>query len=117
MIHSISAVALGTHDMATAVAFYRVVGMKLLRGGEDAGFTTFHVGSGYLNLTLQPDTRKWCWWGRIIFYDSEVDALHARFISAGYTSDFAPRDAGWGERYFHITAPDGHELSFAWPLG
>ena len=27
--------------------------------------------------------------------------------------DFAPRDAVWGERYFHITDPDGHELSFA----
>ncbi|MEC7657646.1 MAG: VOC family protein, partial [Pseudomonadota bacterium] len=25
-------------------------------------------------------------------------------------------DASWGERYFHITDPDGHELSFAHPL-
>ncbi|MEE9270499.1 MAG: VOC family protein, partial [Candidatus Krumholzibacteria bacterium] len=24
--------------------------------------------------------------------------------------------AEWGERYFHITDPDGHELSFARPL-
>ncbi|MHC4164482.1 MAG: VOC family protein, partial [Planctomycetota bacterium] len=28
----------------------------------------------------------------------------------------APADAEWGERYFHITDPDGHELSFARPL-
>jgi uncharacterized glyoxalase superfamily protein PhnB len=27
-----------------------------------------------------------------------------------------PRDAEWGERFFHLTDPDGHELSFAWPL-
>ena len=27
-----------------------------------------------------------------------------------------PRDAEWGERYFHLTDPDGHELSFARPL-
>jgi uncharacterized glyoxalase superfamily protein PhnB len=27
-----------------------------------------------------------------------------------------PRDATWGERYFHVTDPDGHELSFARPL-
>jgi uncharacterized glyoxalase superfamily protein PhnB len=27
-----------------------------------------------------------------------------------------PHDAEWGERYFHVTDPDGHELSFAWPL-
>jgi len=24
-----------------------------------------------------------------------------------------PADAPWGERYFHILDPDGHELSFA----
>ena len=29
---------------------------------------------------------------------------------------FAPCDAEWGERYFHIADPDGHDLSFAKPL-
>jgi uncharacterized glyoxalase superfamily protein PhnB len=27
-----------------------------------------------------------------------------------------PRDAEWGERFFHLVDPDGHELSFARPL-
>jgi len=27
--------------------------------------------------------------------------------------DSTPRDAEWGERYFHLTDPDGHQLSFA----
>jgi hypothetical protein len=27
-----------------------------------------------------------------------------------------PPDAGWGERYFHMRNPDGHELCFARPL-
>jgi hypothetical protein len=27
-----------------------------------------------------------------------------------------PRDAAWGERYFHMPDPDGHELSFARPI-
>jgi uncharacterized glyoxalase superfamily protein PhnB len=27
-----------------------------------------------------------------------------------------PRNAEWGERYFHLTDTDGHELSFAQPL-
>ena len=83
MIHGISAVTLATHDMAGSVAFYRVVGMALLRGGETAAFTTFHVGPGYLNLTLQPAGKAWSWWGRTIFHDSDVDGLHARFIAAG----------------------------------
>jgi uncharacterized glyoxalase superfamily protein PhnB len=25
----------------------------------------------------------------------------------------SPTDAPWGERYFHLRDPDGHELSFA----
>jgi uncharacterized glyoxalase superfamily protein PhnB len=52
----------------------------------------------------------------VIFYHSDVDALHAAIIQAGYHPSTAPRNAEWGERFFHITDPDGHELSFAWPL-
>ena len=37
-------------------------------------------------------------------------------IAAGYAADTIPRDAEWGERFFHVTDPDGHELSFAKPL-
>ncbi|MBN9560960.1 MAG: VOC family protein [Alphaproteobacteria bacterium] len=116
MIDSISAVTLGTHDMARAVRFYRALGFELLYGGEDASFTSFRAGTGYLNLTAQPAERQWSWWGRAIFYDTDVDALHARALAAGYQPSTTPRDAPWGERYFHITDPDGHELSFAWPL-
>jgi hypothetical protein len=39
----------------------------------------------------------------------------ASVIAADYRPDTAPRDAKWGERFFHLTDPDGHELSFAWP--
>jgi uncharacterized glyoxalase superfamily protein PhnB len=52
----------------------------------------------------------------VIFYHSDVDALHASIVAAGYRPDTVPRDAEWGERFFHLTDPDGHELSFAWPL-
>jgi catechol 2,3-dioxygenase-like lactoylglutathione lyase family enzyme len=116
MIESISAVTLATHDMARAVRFYRMLGFEIVYGGEEAAFTSFRCGSGYLNLIAQPAERNWSWWGRVIFYDSDVDALHARVIGAGYRPDTAPRDAEWGERFFHLTDPDGHELSFAWPL-
>jgi uncharacterized glyoxalase superfamily protein PhnB len=43
--------------------------------------------------------------------------MHARIVEAGLTPEFEPRDAPWGERYFHLRDPDGHELSFARPLG
>ena len=37
-------------------------------------------------------------------------------VAAGYRIEAPPHDAEWGERFFHVTDPDGHELSFAWPL-
>ncbi|HEX3953554.1 MAG TPA: VOC family protein [Stellaceae bacterium] len=116
MIESISAVTLATHDMRRALAFYRIVGMAVIHGGEDSAFTSLRVGDNYLNLIAQPADRRWSWWGRLIFYDSDVDALYQRLVAAGYRPQAAPRDAAWGERFFHTTDPDGHELSFAWPL-
>ena len=53
---------------------------------------------------------------RVIFYVADVDALYGRALAAGYQPTTVPRDAEWGERYFHLIDPDGHELSFARPL-
>ena len=111
-VQSISAVTLGVGDMARSVAFYRDgVGLRMLYGGEGAGFTSFQVGEGYLNLILTDRQVKW--WGRTIFYVDDVDRMYLRLIDAGLVTDTEPADAPWGERYFHITDPDGHELSFA----
>lgn len=116
MIEAISAVTLGTHDMHRAVAFYRSLGFEVSYGDESASFTSFRVGPGYLNLIAQPEKTRWSWWGRLIFHVDDVDALYARALAAGWRPSTAPRDAQWGERYFHLTDPDGHELSFARPL-
>jgi catechol 2,3-dioxygenase-like lactoylglutathione lyase family enzyme len=112
-IMSISAVTLATHDMSRAVRFYRALGFALHGGGEDASFTSFYAGRCHLNLLTQPRSRQSSWWGRIIFYVSDVDAMYARAIAQGLYPEAAPRDAEWGERYFHLLDPDGHELSFA----
>jgi uncharacterized glyoxalase superfamily protein PhnB len=117
MIEGVSAVTLATHNMARAVDFYRMLGFEIIRGGDDAAFTSFRAGSSFLNLVAQPAERKWSWWGRVIFYHSDVDSLYTSVITAGYRPDTAPRDAEWGERFFHVTDPDGHELSFASPMG
>ena len=117
MIESISAITLGTHDMGRAVQFYRSLGFELLYGGEAAAFTSFRAGTGYLNLTAQPADKRWSWWGRVIFYVDDVDAMYARAVAGGFSPEAPPRDASWGERYFHLADPDGHALSFAHPLG
>ena len=114
-VQKISAVTLAVRDMARSVAFYRdAVGLAMLYGGETAGFTSFRVGDGYLNLVTADQSPAW--WGRAIFYVDDVDEMYSRFVTAGVATDTLPADAPWGERYFHVTDPDGHELSFARPL-
>jgi catechol 2,3-dioxygenase-like lactoylglutathione lyase family enzyme len=73
--------------MPTSVRFYRdLLGLEIVYGSEDA---CFHV----------PD----------------VDRFWAHLKDKGLRPE-APRDASWGERYFHLSDPDGHELSFAHPI-
>ena len=134
-IERISAVTLVTGDMARAVQFYEAVGFERLYGGPDADFTSYRAGEGFLNLQLGRGVGAdaggqagggavGCLgppagldvWGRVIFWVSDVDALHRRVLEAGYQPEAAPSDAPWGERYFHVRDPDGHELSFARPL-
>lgn len=112
-IESIDAVTLGTHDMVRAVAFYQSLGFELRYGGPGSEFTSFRAGDGYLNLISQPLERQWSWWGRLIFHVSDVDDMYERVMGLGLQPEAPPRDAEWGERYFHLVDPDGHELSFA----
>jgi catechol 2,3-dioxygenase-like lactoylglutathione lyase family enzyme len=101
--------------MTTSVAFYEELGFRLLYGGADAPFTSFRVGSGYLNLQLVASAAPVVW-GRIVFWVDDVDAMYQRAVAAGFAPVTSPANAAWGERYFHIHDPDGHELSFARPL-
>ena len=115
-VEGISAVSLVTHDMARSVRFYRALGFTIRHGGEQASFTSLHAGSGYLNLIALPAGGQRSRWGRVIFHVSDVDAFFSRAVAAGLKPDTTPADAPWGERFFHLPDPDGHELSFARPL-
>src|SRR5262249_35728876 len=110
-IEGISAVTLATQDMARAVRFYHALGFAVRHGGACASFRSLHAGTGFLNLIAQPAGRSWSWWGRVIFHVAEVDALYRHALAAGLRPEAPPRDAPWGERHFHLTDPDGHELS------
>ena len=45
----------------------------------------------------------------------DVDAAWKHLSEQGFRPE-RPQDAPWGERYFHLRDPEGHELSFARPL-
>ena len=114
-VEGLSAITLSTRDMQRAVRFYQALGLSLLHGGENEAFTSFALGRSFLNLTTETHGPAG-WWGRVIIYVSDVDAMYRKALAAGSTPDFTPRDAPWNERYFHVRDPDGHELSFARPL-
>ena len=113
-LEQISAVTLAVRDMVRSVKFYTTIGCEILYGGESASFTNFRIGGGHLNLILS-ESGPAGWWGRVIFWVSDVDEVYRKLRGQGMEPD-VPRDAEWGERFFHIVDPDGHELSFAKPL-
>lgn len=116
-VTALSAVTLATADMEASVAFYEALGFAVTFGGRDTPFTTYRAGPQFLNVQLDPDHAPGGRiWGRVIFWVDDVDATYERARAAGYRPEMPPSDAPWGERYFHLRDPDGHELSFARPL-
>ena len=117
-VEALSAITLTVPDMAAAVGFYSVLGAPIVFGGADAAFTTLKFADGsFLNLQLDPLWSPVATWGRFILWVDDVDAVHSAFTAAGHVPSMAPADAPWGERYFHIVDPAGHEVSIARRLG
>lgn len=113
-ITRISAVTLRVSSMAGSLHFYRdLLRLKLLYGSEESSFSSLDLNGIYLNLELSSDISNR--WGRVILHCDNVDAMHDYLRSRGYDAP-KPRDAPWGERFFHIEDPDGHEISIAQPL-
>jgi catechol 2,3-dioxygenase-like lactoylglutathione lyase family enzyme len=115
-VEAISAITLWVESMRRSVQFYRdILGMTLIYGGENSHFTSLrakHSETVILNLQEASPVPHW---GRLIFYVPDVDDFWRHLKSKGFYSE-SPRDATWGERYFHFYDPDGHELSFAHPI-
>lgn len=112
-IESINAVTFHVSDMARSLSFYRSLLFDVAYGAADSDFASLRVGDQYLNLMRVPGVARYDRWGRVIIHVADVDAVYDRALSAGLSPEAPPRDAEWGERYFHLVDPDGHELSFA----
>ena len=115
-IEKISAITLKVSDMQESLRFYKdILGLRMLYGGEQASFSSLcskDQKHTILNLELGKAVGDW---GRIIFYVSDVDEVWTYLAEKGLNPE-RPGDAPWGERYFHMLDPDGHELSFAQPI-
>jgi catechol 2,3-dioxygenase-like lactoylglutathione lyase family enzyme len=101
-VERISAITLRVENMRASVRFYRdVLGLEITYGGEEAYFSSLRTEGGknpILNLEQgKPATE----WGRVIFHVVDVDAFWKHLKERGFDPE-RPRDASWGERYFHI---------------
>ena len=115
-LSGIGHVLLRVTDEEASKRFYRdVLGMELVYGGEDSYFSSLEArqaDSAILNLEKGHPIMHW---GRLILHVTDVDAFWTHLKENGFDPE-RPADGAWGERYFHMRDPDGHELSFARPL-
>lgn len=114
-IIGISAITLNVRKMARSIQFYEQLGFQVHHGGGGDKFTTLRNGACHVNLSVASDGELMSLggWGRVILQVTGVDLWYAAAIEAGLDVVTSPQDGPWGERYFHLRDPDGHELSFA----
>ena len=122
-ITKISAITIFTKNMKRITSFYSVIpGFELTYGGPNSDFTTYRISKEpEMYLNLEKSKGNTCDFGRIIFHTDDVDMLYQHLKNKDIIAKIGifetePADASWGERYFHMRDPDGHQISFATKL-
>ncbi|MEC7916044.1 MAG: VOC family protein [Actinomycetota bacterium] len=110
----IDAITLATVNMAESIEFYEALGFTVSYGNAASSFVTLDSGSCFVNLwQVKQEELPSGWWGRVIFHVDDVDLAYQRAVEAKFSPEGEPVDAPWGERFFAIRDPSGHDLSFA----
>jgi uncharacterized glyoxalase superfamily protein PhnB len=121
-------IGLTVHDMASALRFYRLIGLDIPEGNEGEPFVEVITPNGYRiswNTVEMIKSIDPGWvepvghrMGMAFLCESpaEVDALHAKITGAGFKSHKEPWDAFWGQRYAQVIDPDGNLVDLFAPL-
>jgi catechol 2,3-dioxygenase-like lactoylglutathione lyase family enzyme len=112
----LAAIGIVTRDMKESVRFYRLLGIDVPDAADDHLDAMLPSGIRLMWDTLElikqldpdwvePEGHRM---GLAFECSSpgEVDATHARIISAGFRSKKEPWDAFWGQRYAQVVDPD-----------
>ena len=116
----VEGVTLVVDDMATALGFYRMLGLELPPGGN-SGFATL-AQDGTFRLAWNAETIERAFnldWrcpsnaGRMSLVlrcsnPGDVDRAFERGVAAGGTVVLEPFDAPWGARHCRVLDPDGN---------
>lgn len=107
-------------EMATALNFYRLLGLDIpaeadaephvefkTPGGFRVAWDTQDLMAGIHGEWAEPSGHRMV---LALLCDSpaEVDALYARVVGAGHEGFKEPWDAFWGQRYAVVVDPDGN---------
>jgi uncharacterized glyoxalase superfamily protein PhnB len=50
------------------------------------------------------------WWGRVTFFVNGLDEFYQEVTRKGVRPESEPQDSQYGERFFIVVDPDGHEI-------
>ncbi|MDX1889997.1 VOC family protein [Mycolicibacterium sp. 050158] len=114
-------------DIATSLAFYRLLGLPVpehagehvevaLPGGYTLAFDIEEVIAG-----MHPGWSPPAGAGRVAVAfgmntAAEVDEVFQRLVAAGHPGVLSPFDAPWGQRYATVEDPDGITVDLFAPL-
>ena len=118
------------NNMKASLAFYRLLGLDIPEGQDREAMVEIVTANGYHlswstgAMMVQQGGEKWANLparGRMRLgfqcdSPAEVDAVYERVIAAGYTSESAPWDAYWGQRFTQLVDPDGALVDIFAPL-
>ena len=125
----IDSIATVVEDMARTLGFYRLLGFDIPTAADNERYVTIDVEGGMrfewsieeVERSFNPGWQAPPIAGRmgITFRcenATEVDAVYARIVGAGFESGLEPFDAPWGSRHCRILDPDGNAIDLFAPL-
>lgn len=125
----LDAIGIVVSDMAATLAFYRLLGLPVPDGAEDAPHVEVALAGGVRLMFDTEDTIRSFLPGFVpptsagrvglavrLPEPTAVDALYERVTEAGHHGELAPFDAPWGQRYATVHDPDGTGVDLYAPL-
>lgn len=129
MAPRIDLIGLVVSDMATALTFYRRLGLDIppsadtephvetsLPGGLRLAWDTVDEIRRFDPDWTKPEGSRPMSLAFLCDGPAEVDSVHAELVAAGYRSHKDPWDAFWGQRYATVLDPDGNPVDLFAPL-
>ncbi len=118
---SFDAIGIVSANCERAIHFYKLLGVELVRAGENEHFEAktssgvrLMLDSVALVQKFEPDFVKVRGTGVSLCFKQEsrekVDDVYAAITKAGFEGKKAPWDAFWGQRYACVLDPDGNQI-------